>query len=196
MTTQNQENDINDAQQDQGSSPKKGSMKLVITLGLIVGAFYLLVNSMMAGGDAGGAYFMEVDEVYEAQQKAKISPQRKVRVKGIVKIGTYENQPGSSEHRFMVQGEQHEIPIYFKGAIPDVFKEGGEVVATGTFDANQVLTATEVTAKCPSKYEQNGTSESRKRLGLDEQPLKHPEEIDISKYKSQPTQPTQPTQPQ
>ena len=45
------------------------------------------------------------------------------------------------------------IPVYYARPTPDVFKEGGEVVVTGTFDKNGVLQADEVTAKCPSKYE-------------------------------------------
>jgi cytochrome c-type biogenesis protein CcmE len=136
----------------------------IIFLLIFVGVFYLMLNSMMDGG----AYFLTVDEVQAAQQKGILSKGRKVRIKGTVAHGTYQNEKGSSEHRFSVQGEQHKIKIYFKGAIPDVFKEGGEVVATGRFDQSGLLTATEVTAKCPSKYEQDSISpEARKSLGLD-----------------------------
>ena len=117
----------------------------IIFLLIFVGVFYLMLNSMMDGG----AYFLTVDEVQAAQQKGVLTKGRKVRVKGTVAHGTYQNDKGSSEHRFSVQGEQHKIKVYFKGPIPDVFKEGGEVVATGRFDQAGLLTATEVTAKCP-----------------------------------------------
>jgi cytochrome c-type biogenesis protein CcmE len=176
-STQNNENTIS----SEPITQSKGSFGLVITLVIIVTAFYLLINSMMAGGQAGGAYFMEVDEIAKAQNEGKLKPGRKLRVKGIVKVGTYVNKTGSSEHQFMVQGEHNEVAVYYKGAIPDVFKEGGEVVATGIFDKDQVLVATEVTAKCPSKYEKNGTSEARKRQGL---------EAPMQEYPSQ-QQPTQ-----
>ena len=143
-------------------SGSRGSKRLVIGLLLFVGAFYLMVNSMMSGG----AYFLTVDEVQAAQQKGYLKPTRKVRVKGNVVHGTYQNPTGTSEHRFEVQGEQHHIKVYFKGPIPDVFKEGGEVVATGHFTEEGLLTATEVTAKCPSKYEQDNISnEARKMMG-------------------------------
>ena len=148
------------------ANPSRGSSRLVIGLLLFVGAFYLMVNSMMSGG----AYFLTVDEVQAAQQKGYLKPTRKVRVKGKVVHGTYQNEVGTSEHRFEVQGEQHHIKVYYKGAIPDVFKEGGEVVATGHFTSEGMLTATEVTAKCPSKYEQdNISSEARKQMGLEGQ---------------------------
>jgi cytochrome c-type biogenesis protein CcmE len=143
----------------------RGSTRLVVGLLLLVGAFYLMVNSMV---DGGGAYFLEVDEVMAAEQKGYLKPTRKVRVKGKVVFGTYQNPPGTIEHRFSVQGERDQIRVYYKGAIPDVFKEGGEVVATGSFTEPGLLTANELTAKCPSKYEQDGISpEARKQMGLE-----------------------------
>ena len=143
----------------------RGSSRLVIGLLIFVGAFYLMINSMMDGG----AYFLQVDEVLAAQQKGRLKAGRKVRIKGNVAHGSYQNQKGSSEHRFMVAGEKNQVAVYFKGAIPDVFKEGAEVVATGKFDKENTLIATEVTAKCPSKYEQEAISpEARKSMGLEE----------------------------
>lgn len=140
------------------------SQRGIIGFVLFVGAFYLMVNSMTVGG----AYFLEVDEVQAAQNEGKLKPGRKVRIKGIVSHGTYQNEKGSSEHRFVVEGEINKVAVYFKGAIPDVFKEGGEVVATGSFNEANELVATEVTAKCPSKYEQDNISpETRKRMGID-----------------------------
>ena len=138
----------------------------IVFLLIFVGVFYLMLSSMMDGG----AYFLTVDEVQAAQQKGILSKGRKVRVKGTVVHGSYKNEKGSSEHRFSVQGEQHQIKVYFKGPIPDVFKEGGEVVATGQFGEGDLLTATEVTAKCPSKYEQDSISpEMRKNMGINRQ---------------------------
>ena len=161
---------MSDSKQPEPLSPQRsrGSTRLVVGLLLFVGAFYLMVNSMMDGG----AYFLTVDEVLAAQQKGYLKPTRKVRIKGNVVHGTYKNQQGSSEHRFEVQGEQHRVKIYYKGAIPDVFKEGGEVVATGHFQEKDMLVATEVTAKCPSKYEQSKISpEARERMGLDQKEM-------------------------
>ena len=107
------------------------SKRGIVFLLIFVGVFYLMLNSMMDGG----AYFLTVDEVQAARQKGILSTGRKVRIKGIVALGSYQNEKGSSEHRFSVQGEQHQIKVYFKGPIPDVFKEGGEVVGVIHFDA-------------------------------------------------------------
>ena len=142
------------------------STRGIIGLILFVGAFYLIVDSMIGGG----AYFLTVDEVLAAQDEGKLQVGRKVRIKGLIAHGTHQNESGSSEHRFVVEGEVNKVSVYFKGAIPDVFKEGGEVVATGSFDEKGILIATEVTAKCPSKYEKDKiTPEARKNMGIDGQ---------------------------
>ena len=138
------------------------STRGIIGLVLCVGAFYLIMISMWEGG----AYFLTVDEVQAAKKQGK-TKNRLLRIKGTVAHGSHQNKDGSSEHRFIVEGEINKIPIYYKGPIPDVFKEGGEVVATGRLDDSGLFTATEVTAKCPSKYEQEQISpEARKYNNL------------------------------
>ena len=44
------------------------------------------------------------------------------------------------------------IPARYHGLVPDTFKTGSEVVASGKLDAQGVLEADAVMAKCPSKY--------------------------------------------
>jgi len=55
-----------------------------------------------------------------------------------------------------------ELKVHYEGAIPDVFTEGREVVVEGPRRADGVLAATEVTAKCPSKYEEGKMSDTAK----------------------------------
>ena len=131
---------------------KRGpSARLVIGLLLGVGAFYLFIASMMDGG----TYFLTVDEA----KAASIQQGRPVRIKGNVAAGSYAHVDGSTEHRFSIEGETAVMPVYYNGPMPDVFAEGREVIAEGTVGADGVLVATEVTAKCPSKYEQGASPE-------------------------------------
>jgi hypothetical protein len=44
------------------------------------------------------------------------------------------------------------LRAYYTGIVPDTFKADSEVVLTGTMD-DQGFHATEMTAKCPSKYD-------------------------------------------
>lgn len=134
--------------------------RLMIGLVIIVGGFFLVVNS----ATEGGTYFLTVDQAMAAPP-----PDRPVRIKGLVTVGTYKNTPGTTVHDFEIKDKAGErsVKVHFEGPIPDVFKEGAEVVATGKLGDDGVLTATEVTAKCPSKYEEGQMSETaRQKAGL------------------------------
>lgn len=138
-------------------SPSRGSrIRLIVGLLFAVTAFYLVVNSMTEGG----AYFYTVDEVADRPVDDRL-----IRIKGTVVAGTYQRDEQTNEHSFTLTEQEKTMAITYKGALPDVFGEGTEVVATGKRDAQGRLIATEVTAKCPSKYEGDGISDqARERL--------------------------------
>ena len=48
------------------------------------------------------------------------------------------------------------VKARYHGLVPDTFKTGGEVVATGKLADDGTLVAETIMAKCPSKYEQKG----------------------------------------
>lgn len=134
--------------------------RLMIGLTVIVGGFYLMLNSMVEGG----SYFLTVDEAMAAPP-----PDRPVRIKGNVAVGTYKNAEGTTLHTFDIKDKAgaRTLSVRYEGPLPDVFSEGREVVAEGRLGADGVLVATEVTAKCPSKYEEGAMSEQAKeKAGL------------------------------
>jgi cytochrome c-type biogenesis protein CcmE len=61
---------------------------------------------------------------------------------------------GKLEYRFKIQNGNHEVTALYAGTVPDTFKDGAEVVLTGTLtpDGFQVK-RNGVTAKCPSRYD-------------------------------------------
>lgn len=47
------------------------------------------------------------------------------------------------------------MPVDFRGAVPDTFKEGAEVILKGDWDKGAgVFRASQLVTKCPSKYEE------------------------------------------
>jgi cytochrome c-type biogenesis protein CcmE len=48
------------------------------------------------------------------------------------------------------------VKARYRGLVPDTFKTGGEVVATGKLADDGTLVAETIMAKCPSKYEEKG----------------------------------------
>jgi cytochrome c-type biogenesis protein CcmE len=133
-------------------------MRTVVLLLAAVGGFYIFINSAMEGG----VYYLTVDEAQAQPPKSK----RPIRIKGKVVKGTYQNPGEGKEHSFSIEsGSAQTMPVKFSGALPDVFAEEREVIVTGLRDTAGTLVATEVSAKCPSKYEGGMSEEARERLG-------------------------------
>ena len=76
-----------------------------------------------------------------------------LKVAGIAKNLVRTDTGGLSEHHFDVEESGKIVKVVYKGFVPDTFKEGSDVVVTGTLNADGVFIATEILAKCASKYE-------------------------------------------
>ena len=94
-------------------------------------------------------YYKYVDEVM-AEPAAWHG--KNMQVHGIVVPDSIARKPDSLEWRFDIQRNGKVLRAYYTGIVPDTFKADSEVVLTGTLD-NAGFHATEMTAKCPSKYD-------------------------------------------
>lgn len=76
------------------------------------------------------------------------------RIGGMVKDGSLQRQGAGQELtvRFTVTDTAKEIPVAYKGILPDLFKEGRGVVAQGHLEGDGSFTATEVLAKHDENY--------------------------------------------
>ena len=163
MTRDNQNSDPESGDEgawavsDEETKSGGGSMRWVVFLLVGVFVFYVFIDSAVEGG----AYFLEVDEAVAAN----LPSSRPVRVKGTVVAGTYKTKEGTSSHEFSIEGGgESAMKIVYDGPIPDVFDEGREVIVEGKLRNDGTLVATEVTAKCPSKYEGGISEEARESL--------------------------------
>jgi cytochrome c-type biogenesis protein CcmE len=75
---------------------------------------------------------------------------RAFRVGGMVKEGSLKKDGENVE--FVVTDFAHDVPVTYKGMLPDLFKEGKGVVAQGKLSADNQFTATEVLAKHDENY--------------------------------------------
>jgi len=69
--------------------------------------------------------------------------------------GTIETRPKSMDYRFKLKNGDYAVVANYTGIVPDTFKDGAEVVLTGRLGP-QGFQASDMTAKCPSKYEASG----------------------------------------
>lgn len=121
---------------------------------------------LIAGAAALGATLMtEVEDntvyyysVSEAQS-AEVRAQPSVRMSGNVVTGTVDRIPEQQFVSFAITDSLGVTAmVSYTGPIPDIFRDGVEVVVEGRFE-NGVFEASNLLAKCPSKYEKTGERE-------------------------------------
>jgi cytochrome c-type biogenesis protein CcmE len=102
-------------------------------------------------------YYQTLDEFRASGRVEQAS-----RVHGYVALGSIERDVAAKEIRFRVQGVAPHagggagdaLPVTFASLeAPDLFKDGAEVVVEGRLSAEGHFHATNVLAKCPSKFE-------------------------------------------
>ncbi len=101
-----------------------------------------------------------------SQVAAKEAPQGKTfRIGGMVEKGSVARQADGLTVRFMVTDTAKSIPVVYRGALPDLFREGKGVVAQGRVGADGVFMASEVLAKHDENYMPPEAAEAMKRAG-------------------------------
>jgi cytochrome c-type biogenesis protein CcmE len=74
------------------------------------------------------------------------------RLGGLVKKGSLKKRGDSLTVSFIVTDEVKDIRVEYSGILPDLFREGQGVVATGSMNAQGVFIAKELLAKHDEKY--------------------------------------------
>lgn len=121
----------------------------MLALGVLVavGAIALLVFD----GMEAETYFFDVHEVVERTDELAGET---VRVRGEVEAGTVVAEEAVLESSFDIATQGESLTIHYERALPDTFEEDSEIVAEGTFNAQEgALYADEVLVRCPSRYE-------------------------------------------
>jgi len=95
---------------------------------------------------------------------ADVPSGRTVRLGGLVKPGTVV-KAGDGTVAFTVQDKLKEVPVVYKGDLPDLFREGQGVVCEGVLAAGGRLAATQVLAKHDEKYMPKNVSDALKKQG-------------------------------
>jgi cytochrome c-type biogenesis protein CcmE len=73
------------------------------------------------------------------------------RLGGVVCEGTVRRTPGTLDIQFAVTDRIHQVPVTYHGILPDMFKEGTSIIATGRLQGNEFV-AGEVLAKHDETY--------------------------------------------
>ena len=129
---------------------KKKQIKFLMGSAAIVLALIYLV---ITGIGKTSVYYLTVSELLA---KGESMYGEGVRVSGKVVNGSIQRD-SASRVDFKITDDYKDIKVRYKGIVPDLFKEGREVVVEGKVDPGGIFEATTLLTSCPSKYEPEAT---------------------------------------
>ena len=92
-------------------------------------------------------YFFSPTEIHN---KSDISFNKKIRVGGLVKIGSIDKKENTVN--FIITDLKNEIVVSYSGLIPNLFSEGKGVVAEGKLNDKKYFIASKILAKHDENY--------------------------------------------
>lgn len=124
----------------------KQVLRVGIAVAIILGTIIYLA---ITGIQANKSYYVTIGELQGMGNKAYT---RHLRVAGNVAPGSIERN-GTNAHFVLVE-QGRTLKVNYQGVEPppDTFKDDSQALATGTFGRDGVFHATELQAKCASKY--------------------------------------------
>lgn len=125
--------------------PKQQRLILgIAAVAAVVGAGFIALSAL----EGKAAYFYSPSDV----RQANLAPGKAIRLGGMVADQSIKREADGVTVRFIVKDETDQIPVYFKGIAPDLFKEKSGVIAEGSMAADGQFIATNLLAKHDEKY--------------------------------------------
>ena len=90
---------------------------------------------------------------------------RSFRLGGLVVPGSMRREGDGMTVRFIVTDTVREVPVVYRGLLPDLFREGKGVVASGKLQEDGVFVAREVLAKHDENYMPPEAADALKKAG-------------------------------
>lgn len=128
------------------SEARKNPIKIVVaTVIILVTVAYLAYT----GSNSNKSYYVTISELQGMGNKAYV---RHLRVAGNVAPGSIHRVGTNASFDLLEQGRK--LSVVYQGAEPppDTFKDDAQALAVGTYGHDGVFHATELQAKCASKY--------------------------------------------
>ena len=123
--------------------------KVRITIGIVI--LGLAVLLLIGQGLNGTMVYSHT--VTEIVSRPDTGPLDGLRVEGKIVSGTIEHKPAENYLHFVMTDGETNLPVVYRGIVPDTFGEMGEVTVEGSYLPSREFSADFLMAKCPSKYE-------------------------------------------
>jgi cytochrome c-type biogenesis protein CcmE len=119
----------------------------LVAIGLIVAAVGIATALTVFALQQNMTYLFSPSEIDAGRSPADAS----FRLGGVVLEHSLQRSPDSLKVDFVVTDRFHELPVEYVGILPDLFREGQSIVATGKLQGHRFV-ATEVLAKHDETY--------------------------------------------
>jgi cytochrome c-type biogenesis protein CcmE len=139
-------------------SPK--ARRRLMLLAAIAPILALAVGLTLWGLSDSISFFYTPSQAHAARPPAG----RSVQLGGLVQTGSVAKHP-DGRVEFTVRDQTAADKVVFQGDLPDLFREGQGIVATGSYRADGVFEAKQVLAKHDEKYMPKEVSKALKKQG-------------------------------
>lgn len=140
----------------------KARTKFLIGGALVVGvAGYLMASSIRQTG----VYYLTPTELTARINADPSFTNAGVKVGARVVPGSVHRDPGGREYAFRVTDGTQTMPVIYRGIAPDTFTDSVDVVVSGRMGSDGTFHATELLAKCASRYENAPENKYRQTAG-------------------------------
>jgi cytochrome c-type biogenesis protein CcmE len=122
---------------------------------LIGGALVLSVAGYLMASSIKdtGVYYMTPTELTAKLRADPTFVNAGVKVGARVVPGSVQRAAGGKEYAFRVTDGSNTFPVVYRGIAPDTFTDSVDVVVSGRMGTDGTFQATELLAKCASRYE-------------------------------------------
>ena len=110
-------------------------------------------------------FFYSPTELSRKLEQQLITPNRRLRIGGLVEEGSVGREDDGVTITFRVTDTAKVVPVRFRGLLPDLFREGQGIVAEGSMGSDGTFIATEVLAKHDETYMPKEVAEALKEAG-------------------------------
>ena len=125
---------------------RQGQLKIAIASVII---FATIAWLAITGVNANKSYYVTITELQGMGNKAYT---RHLRVAGNVQPGSIKRSGAGAHFALLEQGKMLQVVYQGSEPPPDTFKDDAQALAIGTYGRDGVFHATQLQAKCASKY--------------------------------------------
>lgn len=130
---------------------KRLSIVSIIILGVAL-ATYFALNAMRANIE----FFLTPKQITAGEFQAL----QRYRVAGLVKTNSLNTQSDGVTKRFVITDCESDVTVQYRGILPDLFREGQAIVATGQIESDGLMIAGQVLAKHDENYVPNEAADA------------------------------------